>query len=209
MKKGGKVKHKTLYVALCVFILFSMSILTYSQFTRVEIRPRSYNFGKVKIGESKSKSVSLRSSNNAFRVIEFSFLHNSSPDFIVTSMPEGRDIPPGRPEYLEVMFRPTSTGVAQATLRITTQIDGMASVVSLKLKGYGGSSEIEKSVSDVVEFIKSTADEGKLAGVGEGGSANKRLNDFKKIIKYAVKALEKGKAEDSCKKFNSRKKKIV
>jgi hypothetical protein len=196
------VKHKTLYIAFSVFILISLSILAFSQFTRVEIRPRSYNFGKVNIGESKSKSISLRNSDNAFRVIEFSFLHNSSPDFIVTSMPEGRPIPPGRPEYFEVMYRPTSTGVVQATLRITVEVDERSpSIVSLKLKGYGGSSEIEKNISDIIAFIKSSTDEGKLVGVGEGGSANKRLNDLKKIIKDAVKALEKGKTEDACKKF--------
>lgn len=195
------MRHKNLCITFALFVLVSFSYLAFSQFSRVEIRPRSYNFGKVNIGESKSKSISLRSSDNAFRVIEFSFLFNSSPDFIVTSMPEGRDIPPNRPEYLEVMFRPTSAGVAQATLRITTQIEGIASIVSLKLKGYGGSSEIEKSILDIVEFIKSSADEGKITGVGEGGSANKRLNDLKKIIKDAVKALEKGKAEDGCNKF--------
>lgn len=196
------MKHKTLYVAFSLFILISLSVLAFSQFTRVEIRPRSYNFGKVTIGESKSKSISLRNSDAAFRVIEFSFLHNSSPDFIVTSMPEGRPIPPGRPEYFEVMYRPTSTGVVQATLRITVQIDDRSpSIVSLKLKGYGGSSEIENSISDIIAFIKSSADEGKLVGVGEGGSAKKNLNDLTKIIKNAVKALEKGKTEDACKKF--------
>ena len=126
------MRHKILYSAFALIILVSFSYLAFSQFSRVEIRPRSYNFGKVKIGESKSKSISLRSSDDAFRVIEFSFLFNSSPDFIVTSMPEGRDIPPNRPEYFDVMYRPTSAGVAQATLRITTQIAGITSIVISK-----------------------------------------------------------------------------
>jgi len=185
-----------------LLIVLNFPYLAFSQFERVEIRPRSYNYGRVKVGDSKTKSIRLTSQNNPFRIIEFSFLLNSSPDFIVLSMPEGQDIPADRPVYFDVAFRPTSPGVAQATLRITTRVlDGGTSIVSLKLKGYGGSSVIQENAKKILGFIQNSEAEGTLVGTGEGSSAQKHLNDFKKIFRDAFKSLEKGKAEDACKKL--------
>jgi len=193
------VKHKSLLVAL---FAFSFSLGVFAQFSRVEIRPRSHNYGRVKVGEAKTKSFRLTSANNPFRIIEFSFLLNSSPDFIVLSIPEGQDIPAGRPVYFDVAFRPASPGVVQATLRITTRIlDGTTSIVSLKLKGYGGSSAIQESAKNIVQYIQNSSAEGTLIGIGEGSSAQKHLKEFMKIFKDAFKSLEKGKAEDTCKKL--------
>jgi hypothetical protein len=160
------------------------------------------------VGDSKTKSMRLTSQDNPFRVIEFSFLLNSSPDFIVLSMPEGQDIPAGRPVYFDVAFRPTSPGVKQATLRISTRVEGMTSMVTLKLKGYGGSSAVDQSAKEIIDFIRNSAAEGTLEGTGEGGTAQKRMNNFAKIFKDAFKALEKGKGEDACEKLEDALKKM-
>ena len=74
-------------------------------------------------------------------------------------------------------------------------------MVTLKLKGYGGSSAIDQNAKEIMEFIRSSAAAGTLVGTGEGSAAQKRLKDYGKIFKDAFKALEKGKGEDACKKL--------
>jgi hypothetical protein len=177
--------------------------LARTQIYDINVKPRNYNFSKVKLNTEKSITISISTTGarGEIEIENFTFTPNSSPDFRITATPFSSSISGGRAAYIEVTFKPTSSGPHIATLSISFRQGMDVFHVPVNFKGYGEGSTLRDLIAEIQTFVDKSIKEGALAGVGEGPLAQKRLKDFQEQIRIAVMFLKNNIKEEACRLF--------
>ena len=101
----------------------------------LSVTPLSYDFGNVKVKKSNSGSFKVQNNGKANLSISTSL---TGPDASMFKLGGGgnKTIKPGKFATVKVTFKPTSTGLKQATLRITSN-DPDSPITDIPLSGTG------------------------------------------------------------------------
>ncbi len=164
----------------------------------IDVSPLSYDFGDVGLGTSTTTIVTI--SNVGNRELTVSDIAIDSSDFSITP---GLTLPvvvgPNGFTDVEITYAPAAEGYSSAVLEISSD-DPDEPLVEVVLGGAGVVTELPPSeqIAEMIGFIDSSVDEGRLAGDGPGSSAGKRLNALQNMIEAAGDLIEDGWFEEAC-----------
>jgi hypothetical protein len=195
------VKSKAIWIGITLSFAMGLAHYNLAQSYDIKVTPRNYNFGKVKLGSEKSKSISVSSISGAFVIVNYTFSPNSSPDFRISSTPLSDAVSRGMNAYFEITFKPTSPGLHVAALSISLRQGMEVFHVPVNFKGFGEGPTPRDRITEIQTFVDKAIQEGTLAGVGEGATAQRCLKEFKEQIRIAIMFLKNGIKEEACRLF--------
>lgn len=197
------MKHEVIKIGIGLFVFLGSFHFALAQMYDISVTPRNYNFRKVKLGGEKSISIRISTAGRgeAIEIEDYSFTPNSSPDFRITGTPFSNAISAGRAAFIEITFKPTSSGPHIATLSLSFRQGMDVFHVPVNFKGFGEGASLRDLITELQAFVDSSIQEGTLIGLGEGEQAQRRLKDFKEQIQIAVMFLKNNIKQEACRLF--------
>ena len=158
----------------------------------IEVSPISHNFGKVKLGTSRTIVVTISNVGNGKLTISGIGLET---DFAITSAPTASIVvEPFSTTDVEIRYAPTVIGYNSAVLKITSD-DPDESIVEVQLSAVG----IKITpIANIIAFFDTSVDKGTIVGDGQGKSSQKRLNALRNMIEAAGDLIEDKLFEEAC-----------
>ena len=159
-----------------------------------EVSPNWHDFGDVEVLTSVSTIIAV--TNVSFFPLEITQIEliSGSGDFSLNNPPIAPfDLIPGEPIDIEVVFTPTTEGVASANLIIT---NGQTTHVGLL--GNGVATIPPSTIVDILNFFDESVADGTLVGAGSGNSADGRLNALRNMLIQASYLLSAGNLGGAC-----------
>ncbi len=184
-----------LLLALVVFLAWPVN----AQDEFVMIDPSgSYYYGQVQVGNSIEQFFTVTCSGVIHEIVNFRI--EGSSDFPVTTPPADH-LPPGESTDIGVSFVPSQTGYEVGKLHVEVVASGGGlTILEVQLSGEGVMVPLppEEQITEILEFIRTSVDDGTLAGEGPGNSAVRRLGAFINMIKAAGELINEGDLEQAC-----------
>ena len=188
-----------------------MASLVYSEpevYSIIEVTPAEFDFGEVTVGESSTVIVTIQNINGHILNIWYVALSaGSDPAFAVTDapvFPVALDWNGNSNTEVEVTFTPVQAG-AVAGILVVTSDDLVYPTVEVPFSGTGvdGQTSPSEMVSDLIDFFDASVQNGSLFGVGNGNSADKRLNALRNMLLSAGVLIDAGDYEQACRQLAS------
>jgi len=164
----------------------------------IDASPLSYDFGDVELGSSSSQIVTITNQGDQPYTVSTGLKSGSSPDYIITSDPSGQSVAPNDTVDVEITFSPASEGISSAILEINSNIPNPSVEIQLSGNGVPAEDPPEEQISNILDFIDASVEEGTLTGTGNGNSAQNRLNAFINMIESAGDLIDAGDIDGAC-----------
>ncbi len=153
------------------------------------------DFGEVIVNASKSIELEIKNENPSpitvscsFKDGDMGFVSNTVPTLFL----------PNSSKLISITFAPKKAGRFSDVLLVNYS----AMLESKELEGQqvllsgSGIDEQETTIEGLLTFYNDAVDSGDLTGGGKGESADKRLNNFGKMLEQAKNSILKGKIEE-------------
>jgi hypothetical protein len=150
------------------------------------------------VGYSSSQVVTITNTGSETCIFSIGFKSGSSSNFNVTSNPSGQSVQPNETVDVEITFSPIAEGISSAILEISSDIPNPTVEVQLSGNGVSAEDPPNEQITNILDFIEESVDEGTLTGIGNGNSAGNRLNALINMIEAAGDLIEAGDLDDAC-----------
>ena len=112
----------------------------------------------------------------------------------------GTVVLPGSVIFFGVNFSPAIEGLhsARITIHWTNGENGSSTV---DLSGTGIAAQLPSYIQDIIDFFDASVANGSLVGVGQGSSAENRLNALRNMLNQASYLINAGDYEAACKQL--------
>jgi hypothetical protein len=164
----------------------------------IDVSPLSYDYGDVVVGTTSSQIVTITNSGIEACTFTVGLSSGSNQDFTITSDPSGLSVEPNGTVDVEITFSPTSVGILNAVLDVSSDIPNPTVEVQLIGTGVPSEDPPEQQVAELLDFINESVDDGTLYGIGNGNSGENRLNALINMIEAAGDLIAAGDITGAC-----------
>ncbi len=168
--------------------------------TAIEVSPLSHNFGKVKLGKSKTFTVSISNKGCGPLVINSVGLKT---DFYITSFSSPlATIQPGDNLNLNIKYKPTELGDNSAVLAIKSSDANKATVeVTLIAEGISTVLTPSEQIANILTFFDKAVSDGTLQWAKPAKGKKPFSEIMRDMIESAADSINQGKYSQACKQL--------
>jgi YVTN family beta-propeller protein len=178
----------------------------------IEVDPSAYDFGDVVVGNQSATYVTVSNNGGGDLTINNIYFRNQAAGnpftFQLPSTPP-ITLSPNSSLNVEVKYSPTLIFTPQNNSLVIESDDEDEGVIEVPITGRGVlANEPSQAVSGLLGFIDYALENGLIAGVGPGNSADNKVNALKNMIKSVGDLIAKNSTQAACGQLNSIYKKV-